>query len=120
MPRPRTSTARKQKVLSLNKTRSPTRTSWRKESKIITNFFLLFVNDPTIAQLNDAFPIRSVFVRVCDLHDGHAFVIELAKQLHDFLALTGVQISRRFISEQKLRFSDDCPGHTYDLLLSAG
>ena len=30
MPRPSTSTARKQNILSLNKTRSPTRTSWRK------------------------------------------------------------------------------------------
>src|SRR5204863_4119873 len=80
----------------------------------------LFVNDPPIAQLNDTFPVRSVFVRVCDLHDGHAFTIELAKQLHDFLTLTGVQISRRLIGEQKFGLGDDCPGHTYELLLSAG
>ena len=69
----------------------------------MANFSLLFVNDPPVAQLNDAFPVRSVFVRVRDLHDGHAFIIELAKQLHDFFALTGVQVSRRLISEQKLR-----------------
>ena len=55
-----------------------------------------------------------------DLHDGHAFIIELAKQLHDFFALTGVQVSRGLISEQKLGLSDDRPGNTYQLLLSAG
>src|SRR6266566_5515813 len=80
----------------------------------------LVVNDPSIAQLNDAFPIRSVFVRVCDLHNGHAFAIELAKQLHDFLALTGVQVSRGFVSEQKLGLSNNRPRNTDELLLPAG
>jgi hypothetical protein len=31
-----------------------------------------------------------------------------------------VQISRRLVSEQKFGLGDDCPGNTYDLLLSAG
>src|SRR4029077_8508685 len=93
MPRARTSTARKQKVLSLNKTRSPTRTSWKKESRIIANFFLLFVNDPAIPQLNDAFAIGRVLLRVRDLHDGHALFVQLAEELHDFFTLAGVQIA---------------------------
>src|SRR5215475_8682766 len=82
MPRPSTSTARKQKILSLNKTRSPTRTSWRKESRIIMNFSCLFVNDPAIAQLNHAFAIRGILLGVRDLHDGHALLIQLAEELH--------------------------------------
>src|SRR4029077_12598082 len=44
---------------------------------------------------------------------------ELAKQLHDFFALTRVQVSRRLISEQKFGLSDDRPGDAYQLLLSA-
>src|ERR1700757_3775305 len=109
MPRASTSTARRKNALSFRKTRRPIRTSCRNVSRAMAKFLSLFVNDPSIAQLNDAFPIRSIFVRVCDLHDGHAFIIELAKQLHNFLSLAGVQVSRRLIGEQKLRISDDRP-----------
>src|SRR5213592_677726 len=87
----------------------------------IRSFISLFsFHNPAVAQLNHPLSIRCIFLRVRDLHDGHAFVIELAKQLHDFFALTGVQVSRRLISEQKLGLSDDRPGDTYELLLSAG
>src|SRR4029434_6292935 len=85
MPRARTSTARKQKVLSLNKTRSPTRTSWRKESKIITNLLWLVVHDPAVAQLNDAFTVRCVFFGVSDLDDRHTLLVQFAEELHDLL-----------------------------------
>ena len=61
----------------------------------------------------EAFFSECVTWMMCD-----AFVIELAKELHDFFALTGMQVSRGFISEQKLRLSDDCPGNTYELLLA--
>ena len=52
-----------------------------------------------VAQLNDAFALGGILLGVRDLHDGHPFVIELAKQLHDFFPLTGVQVSRRLIGE---------------------
>src|SRR4029077_17327892 len=117
MPSPRTSTARKQKVLSLNKTRSPTRTSWKKESRIIANFFLLYVNDPAIPQLNDAFAVGGVFLGVRHLHDGHALFIQLAEELHDLFALAGVQVPSRFISKQKLWLGNDRARDAYQLLL---
>ena len=55
-----------------------------------------------------------------DLHDGHAFVIEFAKQLHDLFTLARVQISRGLVGEQKLRFSDDSARNANQLLLAAG
>src|SRR5207249_7351067 len=81
---------------------------------------LFSFHDPAVPKLNNAFPIRCVFLRVRDLNDGHAFVIELAKQLHDFFALTGVQVSRGFVSEQKLGLSNNRPRNTDELLLPAG
>src|SRR5215467_13356035 len=64
IPRPRTSTARKQKILSLNKTRKPTRTSWRNESRIISFESWLLVYDPAVAQLDDTFAVGRVLLRV--------------------------------------------------------
>src|ERR1043166_2139726 len=120
MPSASTSTARKQKILSLNRTRRPTRTSWRNESKIITNFLLLFVNDPAIPKLNDAFAVGGVFLGVRDLHDCHALLIQLTEEFHNFFALAGMQVAGRFVGQQNLRFSDDRARNAYQLLLSAG
>jgi len=51
------------------------------------------------------------------LHDRHALIIQLAKQLHDLFALTGVQISGGFVGQEQLRVSNDCPRNTDQLLL---
>src|SRR5438034_9673139 len=92
--------------------------SWRKAN--FRSFISLFsFHNPAVAQLNHPLSIRCVFLRVRDLDDGHAFVIELAKQLHDFFALSGVQVSRRLISEQKFWLSDDRTRTSDELLLSA-
>src|SRR5438477_1502433 len=92
--------------------------SWR--SANFTSFMsLVSFYNPAVAQLNNAFAIGSVLLRMRDLDDGHAFIIKLAKQLHDFFALAGVQVSRGFIGEQKLRFSNDRTRNTNELLLSA-
>src|SRR6266566_2592142 len=93
--------------------------SWRKAN--FRSFISLFsFHNPAVAQLNDPLAVRRVLLRMRDLNDGHAFIIELAKQLHDFFALTGVQVSRGFVSEQKLRFGDDRACNTYQLLLATG
>src|SRR5206468_1591228 len=55
-----------------------------------------------------------------DLDDGHAFIVKLAEQLHDFFALTGVQIPGRLVGEQKLWLGNDRSRDTHKLLLSAG
>src|SRR5438067_553251 len=93
--------------------------SWRR-ANFRSFISSVFFHNPAVAQLNDALPVRRVFLRVRHLNDGHAFVIELAKQLHDFFALTGVQVSRGFISEQKLGLGNNRPRNTDELLLPAG
>src|SRR5438034_5686042 len=93
--------------------------SWRKAN--FRSFISLFsFHNPAVAQLNHPLSIRCIFLRVRDLDDGHAFIIELAKQLHDFFALAGVQISSGFVGEEKFRFSNNGPCNTDQLLLPAG
>ena len=77
------------------------------------------VNNPAVAQLNDAFAVRGVFLRVRDLNDGHAFIVELAEQPHNLFALARMQIAGGFISEQKLWISDNRSRNAYELLLPA-
>src|SRR5206468_6457741 len=93
--------------------------SWRKANfrSFISSFSF---HNPAVAQLNHPLSTRSIFLRVRDLNDGHAFVIELAKQLHDFFALTGVQITSGLVSKQKFRFSNNRPRNTDKLLLPSG
>src|SRR5437867_10283818 len=93
--------------------------SWRR-ANFRSFISSVFFHNPAVAQLNDAFAVRSVFLRVRDLNDGHAVVIEFPKQLHDFFALARVQVSRRLVGEQQLRFGDDRTRNADQLLLSAG
>src|SRR5215831_11216693 len=120
MPRASTSTAKKQNVLSLNKTRNPTRTSCRNESRIMRIYLWLCVNDPAVAQLNDAFAIGGVLFGMSHLRDCHALLIQSAEEFHDFLPLAGVQVAGRFIGQQKLWFGDNRARNAHQLLLAAG
>lgn len=44
-------------------------------------------------------------------NDRGALVIELLKQVHDFLTSFCIERARRLISNQKMRISDDRPGN---------
>ena len=46
------------------------------------DFFLLFVNDPAIPQLNNAFAVRRILPGVRHLLDRHAFIIQLAERIY--------------------------------------
>src|SRR6266566_6212491 len=55
-----------------------------------------------------------------DLDDRHSFFIQLAKQLHDFLALARVQIASWLIRQQQFGRGNDGAGYSDELLLAAG
>src|SRR5437762_3147983 len=55
-----------------------------------------------------------------DLNDRGSSFIQFFEQLHDFLALRGVQIAGRLIGKNKFRFLDYRASHSDQLLLSAG
>ena len=77
-------------------------------------------NHQTIGQSDDARAEGGVLIRVGDLHHGDAVVlIELAKKLHDFAALVGVEIPGRFIGQNDPWFCDEGAGNADELLLSA-
>ena len=65
------------------------------------NFFLLFVNDPAIPQLDDAVAAGWVFFRMRDLHDGCSFSVQSVEKVHDFFAVTPVKISGRLVRQKK-------------------
>ena len=64
------------------------------------NFFLLFVNDPTIPQLDDAVAAGWVFFRIRDLHDGCSFGVQPLEKVDDFFAVTRVN-SGRLVRQKK-------------------
>src|ERR1043166_1082014 len=119
IPRASTSTARKRKPLSFNKTRNPTRTSCPNASSIIT-LPLAVAGHPTVTQLNDAVAVAGVFLRVRDLNDGRALGVQLLKKLHDLFALARVQVAGRFVGENQFRTGDDRARYAHKLLLTAG
>src|SRR5215217_3979398 len=79
----------------------------------------LLVDNPAVAQLNDAAAIGSVRLRVRHLDDRRSPLVQFAEQLHDLLALAGVQVARRLVGEDYLRIGDDRPRHRDELLLTA-
>src|SRR5205814_3143378 len=81
---------------------------------------LFSFHNPAIAELNDWFAVGGILLGVRDLHDRHALLVQLTEELHDLFALAGVQVSGRFIGEQKLRLGDDRSRNADQLLLAAG
>src|SRR5712664_3559314 len=64
--------------------------------------------------------MSGISLRVCDLDNCCAGVIKLFEELHDLLALCGMEISSRLISEDQFRTEDHRAGHPDELLLAAG
>src|SRR5882762_1337894 len=76
--------------------------------------------DPAVAQLNDPLPVRRIFLRMRHLDDCHSLFIQSSKQLHDFFALAGMQISSWLIRQQQFGRGNDSAGYPDELLLAAG
>src|SRR5712664_249404 len=77
-------------------------------------------HDPPVLQLDNAIPIGRIPLRVCDLNDRCAGVVQSFEELHDLLALCGMEISSRLIGEDQFRTEDHRAGHPDELLLAAG
>src|SRR5882724_4517876 len=91
-----------------------------RKANLKSPIMLLSLEDPAVAQLHDPFPVGGVFLGVRDLHDCHPFFIQVAKQLHDFLALARVQIASWLIRQQQFGRGNDGAGYSDELLLAAG
>ena len=78
------------------------------------------VDDPAVAQLDDAIAIGGVFLRMRDLHDGRPFGVQLLEQLHDFFGLAGVQVAGRLVGQDQFWLGDDRARDADQLLLAAG
>src|SRR5439155_8648330 len=76
--------------------------------------------DPAVAQLNDPFPVRRIFLRMRHLDDCHSLFVQSSKQLHDFLALAGMQISSWLVRQQEFGRGNDSAGYPDKLLLATG
>src|ERR1700730_4609651 len=68
-------------------------------------FFL--TDDPTVFELDDAVAEGSVALGVSDLNDGGAAFVEALEELHDFLALSGVEVAGGFVGEDELGILDN-------------
>src|SRR6266849_1891956 len=81
---------------------------------------LLFTDHPAVLELNNSMTIHGVALRMRDLNDGGAPVVEALEELHDFIALRGVQVAGGLVGEDELGILDDRAGDAHELLLAAG
>ena len=80
---------------------------------------LLFFNYPAVFKPHDPVAIGGVRFGVRYLNDGDAFIIEALKHVHDFFALTGVEVSSWLVGEDDPGISYDSSRDAYKLLLTA-
>src|SRR5216684_6010215 len=81
---------------------------------------LLFTDHPAVLELNNSMSIHGVALRMRDLNDGGAGVVEALEELHDFIALRGVQVAGGLVGEDELGILDDRARDAHELLLAAG
>src|SRR4029453_12329207 len=82
-------------------------------------FHRLLPEDPAVAQADDPVAVTRVLLRVSDLHDRRAFVVQFLKEAHDLAPLIGVEISSGLVGQEQLRVRDQGPRYADELLLAA-
>src|SRR6266851_8322444 len=80
----------------------------------------LLADHPAVLELNNSMTIHGVALRMRDLNDGGAPVVEALEELHDFVALRGVQVAGGLVGEDELGILNDRACYTNELLLAAG
>src|SRR5690348_5640795 len=76
--------------------------------------------DPPVLQLDDAIAKARIFLGVRHLDDRGALGVEALEKLHDFAALTRVEIPGRLVGENELGLGDHGARDPNELLLAAG
>ena len=51
----------------------------------------------TIEQMDDAMSEAGIVLGVCHHDDGGSFLIQFGKEVHHFLSVLGVEVTRRFV-----------------------
>src|SRR6266404_1198626 len=80
---------------------------------------LLFADHPAVFELDDAVAEGGIALGVGDLNDGGAAFVQAFEELHDLVALRGMQISCRLVSKNKLGILNHGAGDANKLLLTA-
>src|SRR3977135_723473 len=64
--------------------------------------------------------VGGVALRVRNLNDRGARVIQFLKELHDLFTLCGMKIAGGLVGEKQLWMQDDCASYANELLLASG
>ena len=76
------------------------------------------LHDLTVEEVDDAVGVAGVALGVGYHDDGGAFLVEVGQKVHHFLAVLGVQVTRRLVGEDELGVGDDGTGDGHPLLLA--
>lgn len=71
----------------------------------VLQFLMQIVDYLTVEQIDDTMSIGGIVLRVGDHDDGGAFDIQMAKQLHYFKAIFGVESARTLHLTQRHPFT---------------
>src|SRR6266404_3978385 len=82
--------------------------------------FLRLLDDAAVKQVNGTLGEICVTLIVRNHANGRTVAVQIAQQLHDGLAILGVQVSRRLVSHQDQWISDQRASNGNTLLLTAG
>jgi hypothetical protein len=74
---------------------------------------------PAIQHVDDTMRPRCVLGRMSDHQDGRALIIQRLEHPHHFLAIAGIQVSRRLIRENQFRVPHYRARNRNPLLLTA-
>jgi hypothetical protein len=79
-----------------------------------------FLYQPAIRQIDNAIAVLSVGLGVRHLNDGGASFVQTLEQLHDLLAMRGMQVAGGLVGQDQLGVRDYGARHGHQLLLAAG
>jgi hypothetical protein len=79
----------------------------------------LFVDNLPVEQVHRPICMTRISRVVCDHADGGTATMEFAKQLHDDLAVSGIEVPRGLVGQQNRRIASDCSSDGNTLLLAS-
>lgn len=74
----------------------------------------------SVQHANNAMAVAGVVFGVCNHDDRGSLLVKIGQQLHDFVTVGGIEVTGRFIGQDKLGVIDDGAGDGDALLLTTG